>query len=206
MGCTASSTHTLHSNPNLYHLTNRFPTPLLAAKAYDRAAYYVRGQAAITNLGIAAAKEDLRSLGPKPYSPALQRSLDAAIAQLRLISSGGGLSKIGTQQRIGDNIDGHSGAIGAYQLSGMTTRLIAGMMAGAGPPSEGMLEAMASAIDLTGADEMHATQSLKSGRRRRRANAATISTDSFGVPGAVRVLVLTASRTLNQERKPQKRR
>jgi hypothetical protein len=195
---------------------------LLAAKAYDRAAYYVRGQAAITNLGIASAREDLRTR-PNPYSPALKCSLDAAIAQLNAIGAAGGGAKIGMQHRqpcrvaVGDKGDGAGDAggddgsaspaapVGLYELPGMAQRIYAGMMAGAGLPSQSLLKAMAEAVEATEAldggdaddkeEKQKQQQQQEEKKRRGRSWPPAIGTATCSSPHSViHVLILIAAR------------
>jgi len=68
---------------------HRYATAKLAAESHDLAAFNVRGESAVTNVGIAAARNAWQ-VCPQTYSPVLQRSLQAAIARLHDIGAGGG--------------------------------------------------------------------------------------------------------------------
>jgi hypothetical protein len=136
----------------LSHKNPRYPTAKLAAKSHDLAAYYVRGEGAVTNFGIAAARDTWQKC-PQNYSPVLQRSLQAAIERLQAIGSERGAiarfqaigatggAKAGTRQWHAHARAGFAGGpIEPIDAKAVTMRVLAATMAGAGPSPDFMRE------------------------------------------------------------------
>jgi hypothetical protein len=140
----SNSTNT--NNEPSDHQNQRYATAKLAAKSHDLAAYYVRGEGAVTNFGVAAARDAWREC-PQTYSPVLQRSLQAAIARLQAIGAAGG-AKAGTQQCHPNARAGFAGGpIGPIDAQAVATRMVAATMAGAGP-SPGLMRELFQAVSF----------------------------------------------------------
>jgi len=115
--------------------TKRYATAKLAAAAHDLAAYHVRGEDALTNFCVAAARHAWRAC-PQTYPFVLERNLQAAIARLQAIGAARG-TKAGTQlthHQARASLAG--GPIGLNDAQAVAARMVAATMTGAGLSSE----------------------------------------------------------------------
>lgn len=163
------------------HITlGRYATAKLAAKSHDLAAYYVRGEGAVTNFGVAEAREAWQT-HPQTYSPVLRRSLQAAIARLQAIGVAGG-AKAGTQQWHPYARSGFAGSpIGPIDAQAVAARIVAATMAGAGPSPDLMRE-------------LFQAVSFGFPNRRRVSSSKSSSSELHRITSITQVLVLAAMR------------